>query len=312
MKRSSRLKIGIAAVLGLTVSASAQMMYWTSDSALGIHRAPTAGGPVETLVVEPLHPVGLALDLSANQMYWAQRTGGIRRANLDGSNVQTIVPLAAGQGPRGVALDPIAGKIYWACDPAKVIQRADLSGGNVETLYTASPSAELLGVKLDLAGGKMYWVDAALATISRANLDGSDVEVIVSAGIYTPYYLEIDSQAGHLYWTDYYLANIRRSNLDGSDAVVLVDTWPANPVGIALDPAGGKLYWSLIDGEIQRANLDGSGIEDVVTGLPKAWAVELDLRTAEVPALSSWGAGLLIVGLLATGAVMVRRRTALQ
>ena len=43
-------------------------------------------------------------------------------------------------------------------------------------------------------------------------------------------------------------------------------------VGIALDVPAGKVYWTLLNGAIQRANLDGSDVEDVITGLPVARA----------------------------------------
>ena len=46
----------------------------------------------------------------------------------------------------------------------------------------------------------------------------------------------------------------------------LVTTGLLEPRGIALDVSGGKMYWT--DGiteKIQRSNLDGSGVEDLVT-----------------------------------------------
>ena len=37
-------------------------------------------------------------------------------------------------------------------------------------------------------------------------------------------------------------------------------------MGIALDPSGGKIYWTTPHKyKIQRANFDGSNVEDVVT-----------------------------------------------
>jgi len=40
------------------------------------------------------------------------------------------------------------------------------------------------------------------------------------------------------------------------------------PFGIALDLGAGKMYWTdAFTDKIQRANLDGSDVEDLVTGL---------------------------------------------
>ena len=48
--------------------------------------------------------------------------------------------------------------------------------------------------------------------------------------------------------------------------------------GIALDTAAGKMYWAdPFADKIQRANLDGSQIEDLITGLPAPNAIALHL-----------------------------------
>ena len=78
------------------------------------------------------------------------------------------------------------------------------------------------------------------------------------------------------------------------------------PEDIALDIAAGKMYWT---GQteilkIQRANLDGSGVEDLVTtglGIPRS--IDLGIRgTVPEPAsVAVWGT------LLVLGAFIVRR-----
>ena len=58
-------------------------------------------------------------------MYWTD-TGGIgdiRRANLDGTGQQVLV---TGQNsPVGIALDPVAGQMYWANQFGGTIWRAN-------------------------------------------------------------------------------------------------------------------------------------------------------------------------------------------
>lgn len=55
----------------------------------------------------------IALDLSKGKMYWAGGSG-IGRANLDGSNVETILERWFKlRGPESIALDVAAGKMYW-------------------------------------------------------------------------------------------------------------------------------------------------------------------------------------------------------
>ena len=52
-----------------------------------------------------------------------------------------------------------------------------------------------------------------------------------------------------------------------------------NPQGIALDVTGRKMYWTDWGTDtIRRANLDGSGVEDLVTtGLVDPWGIALYL-----------------------------------
>ena len=62
----------------------------------------------------------------------------------------------------------------------------------------------------------------------------------------------------------------------------LVTGLPINP-GIALDVSGGKMYWTDHGlAKIQRANLDGSNVENVVTGLSSPEGIALDLTNSKM------------------------------
>jgi len=184
-------------------------------------------------------PAGSA---SGQMMYWAE-SAGIHRANLDGSAAQTVV---AGF-PDGLCVDPDAGKIYWTDNPpygaplGGRIRRADLNGAADETLV--SMLSYPLGIALQPAAGnvaaaKMYWTDASANEIRRADLDGSRPEMLVSK--------------------------------------------LTSPYGIALDIGGGKMYWTrnAVDAglpAIQRAGLDGLGVEGLVKGFDgQTTAIALD------------------------------------
>ena len=74
---------------------------------------------------------------------------------------------------------------------------------------------------------------------------------------------------GKIYWTSQVNASsgaINSANLDGTDAAVLTSIL-AVPMGIAVDTAGSKLYWTNTRGRIQSANLNGSGIQNVLLDL---------------------------------------------
>lgn len=82
--------------------------------------------------------------------------------------------------------------------------------------------------------------------------------------------------------SDIYFINsgvgIERIAPDGTERQVLVAWDFVTPQGIALDLTNQKLYWTdWIADKIQRSNLDGSGVEDVLTtGLDLPEGIEID------------------------------------
>ena len=74
---------------------------------------------------------------------------------------------------------------------------------------------------------------------------------------------------GKVYWTaktSETHGTLNSANLDGTDAKELRDLWGV-PRGIAVDVAGSKLYWTDAANRLQRANLDGSDIQNVLRNL---------------------------------------------
>ena len=68
----------------------------------------------------------------------------------------------------------------------------------------------------------------------------------------------------HIYWTDAGTNAIQRARLDGTHVENLLPHGLIEPYGIAVAVSGGKMYWSDWEVGIQRANLDGSGVETLV------------------------------------------------
>ena len=224
-------------------------------------------------------------DVPPVKIYWADivdwrdiSNGKIRRANLDGSQVEDVITDAG--GPDGIVLDASSGKVYWVDRSALKIRRANLDGSQIEDLITTGLKTPI-EVVLDASGGKMYWIDHSTGKVSRANLDGSQIEDVVTDALYT-HGLALDVSGGKMYWGGMTNGEIRRANLDGSQNEGLI-TGIKRVAGLTLDVSGGKMYW--IDGgsgKVSRANLDGSQIEDLVTGLNNPRAVALDVSRGKM------------------------------
>lgn len=223
----------------------------------------------------------------------------IRRAKANGSSIETVVTGLS--EPRGIALDLVNQRIYWADPGVSAIQAANMDGsGPIQSVAAAGNGAA--GVALDVPGGKMYWTDSddfqinhggLSGQIRRANLDGSDPENVVTDLLH-PAGIALDPLHGKVYWTELEiksdgLGSIQRADLDGSNPeTILTGIDEAN--GLAIDLTHGKLYWpELTTHRIQSANLDGSDVQDVVTGLDSPTNVALDLSAGKIYWTSSGG-----------------------
>ena len=292
------LVTGLESPQVLALDLSGGKMYWADDVTYKIQRANLDGTGIEDLVTTGLdRPHGIALDLSGGKMYWTDAgTDKIQRANLDGTGIEDLVTTGLSY-PYGLALDLSGGKMYWIDRGTYKIQRANLNGTNIEDLVTTGLKSPH-GIALDVSGGKMYWADEGTDKIQRANLNGTNIEDLVTTGVLFPLGLALDVSNGKMYWTDVHTNKIQRANLNGTNIEDLVTTGLESPLGIALDVSGGPtppkdltpttttqsyIYWTdRLTDKIQRANLDGTNIEDLVTGLSDPEGIALDMSNGKM------------------------------
>ena len=112
----------------------------------------------------------------------------------------------------------------------------------------------------------MLWVDGGKIYA----LVGAAVKEEFVAGVQNVMNIAVDVRGGKVYWTAQTgesSGTINSANLDGTGATTLTSILSV-PMGIAVDTAGSKLYWTNSRGRIQRSNLNGSGIQNVLENLP--------------------------------------------
>lgn len=281
---------GNAKAQGIALDMIAGKMYWAAWDGVAdlakIRRANLDGTGLEDIIIieGPLRFKQVVLDVVAGKMYWMDSIDHkIHRSEMNGSEIEELINTGSGS-PQSIALDVASGKMYWTESEGNGthIRRADLDGTMPESLVS-TPSSTPFNIVLNTDTGKMYWAstDDDGRKIQRANLDGTDIEELVVFSGNSAFFIGLDKVAGKLYW---HTSDLYRANLDGTD-IEYLGGLAGSPGGIALDTAGGKIYGTdsstsanLRDG-IRRANLDGSGLEDipVMTKMDSPSFIALDL-----------------------------------
>lgn len=148
---------------------------------------------------------------------------------------------------------------------------------------TPRASAELIGAAIDAAGANTYVAYAEEGVIRRGDFEYENQVDFINAGhVFQPtMVVALDEARGKIYWAGACSGcplTIGRADLDGGAIEELPLDVPFDdyPVDLAIDSAAGKLYWTNSpEGKIQRSNLDGTDVEDVITGVT-AFSLALD------------------------------------
>ncbi|NRB49993.1 MAG: T9SS type A sorting domain-containing protein [Saprospiraceae bacterium] len=212
--------------------------------------------------------VGVAAQ-DVSGIYWTDFTHQtVKKIELDGSN-ETLLDHALVY-PARLAIHPGTGKLYWTDTFLKKIVRANTDGSDSEIIFSdgvAEPSA----FAIDTNNDKLYWINSYNNKLYRSALDGTNVEEIYAA----PRAFELDLTNNKIYGITSGL--LRISDLDGSNQQYITLAIGRSRQGIALDIPNGKIYMAnYTDGKIERIDLDGTNLTDIVTGLVLPADVAID------------------------------------
>ena len=289
---------GLGQIAGMALDVTGGKMYWTDFRTNKIQRANLDGSRVEVLVATGLlSPSDLALDLAGGKMYWADSgLDQIFRANFDGSQGETVLT-STGQISGGLALMNPEGKMYWTEeawseeDPGRIL-RANLDGSQVEELVSGLGAPR--GLALDTAGfpevdrnrppvldliGKQSVPEGETLRIDLVTRDPEGTAVSYEAQSDDPSVARV-KVVGRQLEINAGIPGAATVTVTASDAhsVSVTQAFPVKVTEPVLESRG-RLYWTDIGRDkIQRANLDGSQIEDLVTtGLDYPASLALDV-----------------------------------
>jgi hypothetical protein len=237
---------------GIAVDVEAGHIYWTNMGVPNrndgsIERADLDGRNRTTIVPQggTFTPKQLQHDKEHDKLYWCDREGmRVMRANLDGTNIETLVDTSHGDprpGPDltkwcvGIAVDAGRGQIYWT-------QKGPEKGGL----------------------GRLFRANVEIPTGENA-VNRTDIEVLYE-GLPEPIDLELDLKNRLLYWTDRGDPprgnTVNRAPMDADSkkrpAPEIVYRHLMEGIGIAIDVKGGRMFVTDLAGSVYVARLDGS------------------------------------------------------
>ncbi|MCB0638108.1 MAG: DUF5050 domain-containing protein [Lewinella sp.] len=244
-------------------------IYWTETSAGRVRRSNLDGSGLETLITNTNYVLGdIKADPIGGKMYFADTWNDrIYRANLNGGGVETFASSGFSR-PISIVLDPAQDFLFFASGSGAIhpqIRRMTTSGGGLAII--AEELRFPAGVALDAAQNQVYFTDSFRNKVYRVNSDGTEKAVITS-GLSGASGIALDLANGHIYWTEENNSSagrIGRANLDGTNKITLLSGLN-DPEQLALDLLNGKIYWTDSgNNKVQRANLDGSNAETLLT-----------------------------------------------
>ena len=239
------------------------VMYWT-DRTAGIYRAARDGSEIQLVVPQAIID-SIAIDAEGERLYWTLITNrGLKnvelwQGKLDGGMAVRLADDLNWVGD--VVFDPVDKKVYVSSlgDSKIICMNADGSQRH-DFLVGLPPPSRLF---VDAENRKLYWASNSLPRIDRVNLDGTGREAAMTDLPGVAFGFRIDPVEQMIYWT-YPGGDIYRAKLDGNERRKLAGGLN-QPDGVAIDADNRKLYWAE-RGKISQANLDGTGVELLVTG----------------------------------------------
>jgi hypothetical protein len=233
---------------GIVVDAKAGCVYWTNMGVPNlddgsIERADLDGGNRRVIVPQGIThtPKQIHLDKDSGKLYWCDREGmRVMRANLDGSQVETLVETGRGDKDSrdqtrwcvGVTIDSKLGKIYWTqkgptkgglgrlCRANTDIPKGESPGSrsDIEVLFDRLP--EPIDLELDLANRVLYWTDRGDPprgnTVNRAPIDKKAVPEILITHLMEGIGIALDVPGNRMFVTDF-SGSVYSADLDGKN-----------------------------------------------------------------------------------------------
>ncbi|XP_011315523.1 vitellogenin receptor isoform X1 [Fopius arisanus] len=195
-------------------------VYWSMNSFQneGIYRAFKNGTGAQVLAIAGIGNIQeLAVDGITGNIYYTDASNKYLGVCTASGVYCTAIITEGTEKPRGLALYPPTGQLYWSDwgnDPH--ISRAEMNGNSRTPLVTTDiiwPN----GIAIDDIYSRLYWADAKLKRIESINFLGEDRQVLVRAIQMHPFSLSVFQD--RILWSDWETGNIRSCNKTSGESL---------------------------------------------------------------------------------------------
>lgn len=257
-------------------------LYYTLKNAGQIARSDLNGQNQEILISGLTSPHGLDCDKDNSKFYWSE-TSDIKRGDLIGNKILNVEDVG-GPSKTNIHLNIPSGHIFMVSTNT-AIQRTDLDGTNGTTPISSLTNASGLDIISSGATDYIYITDDT--GIKRYNIDGTSPITKLSSG--SPIAVVADIANNKIYWSDSDDNTIKRSDLGTVENIETIISGIRNFIPeLEVSNNDNKLYFTEIGSEIvasgliRKANLDGSNIETIVSGIVDSYGLFIDVEVTTV------------------------------
>ncbi|KAI4466638.1 vitellogenin receptor-like protein-related-related [Holotrichia oblita] len=179
-------------------------VYWTDifSGHESIVRSTEDGANRELLVTSGLGaPEDLAIDWITGNIYFTDsEMQHIGVCSKNGEKCTVIVNKDIDK-PRGIALNPAEGEMFWTDWGSKPLIGRSLMDGSQFKEFVTDNIRWPNGLTIDYPNERLYWVDAKHQTLESIALSGADRRVILEGIVKHPYAIAVFEDK--LYWSDW-------------------------------------------------------------------------------------------------------------
>ncbi|KAL6879315.1 hypothetical protein J3F83DRAFT_768563 [Trichoderma novae-zelandiae] len=257
------------------------------------------GKPPKVLVEKQPLPDGVGIDRPSGRMFWTNMgvpgkpDGSVCSANLDGTEVCTIIAPGTINTPKQLAVESVSKKVYFCDREGLSVFRSNLDGSELERLIrNGSPGNEedvrdaanwCVGIAVSPKLGKFYWSQkgpskgnkgrvfcADIATPPGQSAQTRDDVRCLAENLPEPVDLDVNEDTNALYWVDRgeipFGNSLNRLQLGKDELAAKTASSGAHEVltrhlkegiGLKLDAKNGRIYMTDLGGRIYQCDLDG-------------------------------------------------------